>query len=721
MFCTKCGNKLEEDDLVCSRCGAATTRRQPEADIQEAESADDPAEKTEMLEQTEQTEQTESVGRYEQTDQNRQTDQGTQADQELQKPGMSRAVIILLVLLGAAVIGVAALIGISLKSSSQPGKNEAAPAAAETTQETLGTLSTEEESAEADALETAANEPIQPADNPTEEIVKLNSDGNSIISVDVFAENYTPGARNPNFAWDKKLFYSLEDVDPNSGADGKIYGYNVSRKLLKNAATGNKMEYEIYTNPSTGKVNKIVSIEYLQDYLEITDFYYDDNGRASFIFIRNDVNYIPSYAVPTKDGQRFYYNSDCMVKWRVVNGGVQSNYVVGPEAAAQNEVRDGVFRYDTLDAGAKANYDLTEKRMANAAYNTYNTVINAKGVSEIVGYVYDENGTPLSGAGVTLYTEGNNEKLYQCTTDETGLYEIIVPSEDEKYRLTVESSDCVTTNLYGVGVSDQMLSDYQDTVYMVKKADTAYPVKVQMYDVLNYAADGNGMDRLGNSAIYIREGVNHRDGGVVAQATADETGIVDMTLLPGMYTAEVVKPGYDSTYYNFAAKDQMDTVQIGSSPKLAEGEVRVVLTWGAYPNDLDSHLFTPYDSVFGDTTYHIWYGNKQDVVGNNLDVDDTDSFGPETMTVPMLKDGLYKYYVADFTECSRGDTTSFIMSNSGATVNVYTSDGLTSTFHVPANTSGVIWEVFEIRNGAIVPIQRYYSNIDDKSWWHNDK
>ena len=108
-------------------------------------------------------------------------------------------------------------------------------------------------------------------------------------------------------------------------------------------------------------------------------------------------------------------------------------------------------------------------------------------------------------------------------------------------------------------------------------------------------------------------------------------------------------------------------------------------------------------------------------MGNNLDVDDTDGYGPETTTIPLLKNGLYKYYVADYTNCSGSNPASYDMSYSGATVNVYTSNGLTATFTVPRNTPGVIWEVFEIRNGAIVPLQRYYSNIEDKSWWHNDK
>lgn len=552
-------------------------------------------------------------------------------------------------------------------------------------------------------------------------IAKYNSESGSAAVIDVFADNYTPGARNFDYAWDRNLFYTLEDVNPNSASDGMINGYNITRKILKNAVSNNKMEYEIYTNPSTGRVNKIVSIEYFPTYLEITDYYYDDYGKVSFIFVRNDVNYVPSYAVPTKDGQRFYFNSDCMTKWRVVSGGVQSNYVIGQTSADEGSNPAGsVFIYASMNDDAQTNYDIMEKRMINAVYNTYNIVLAAEGLSEITGYVYDEAGNPAQGASVVLAAE-SGENLYKSETDSSGMYRIVVPSKESTYRLLINKDGCVPSIIYSVKVSSQTLSDYQNPVYMVAKNGEQLPVQLKMYDALNYASDGSGMERLSNAAVYIRDGVNHREGGVVAQGTADANGVMNLSLTPGMYTAQITKQGYDDTYYNFAAKEGMEAVQINASPRLAEGEVRVVLSWGYTPRDLDSHLFTPYDNSFGDNTYHIWYGNKQDAVGNNLDVDDTDSYGPETMTIPVLKNGLYKYYIADYTNCSAGNQNSYDLSNSGAVVNVYTSNGLTAAFTVPSNRPGVIWEVFEIRNGAIVPIQRYYSNIDDKNWWHSDK
>ncbi|MDO5348973.1 MAG: zinc-ribbon domain-containing protein [Lachnospiraceae bacterium] len=714
MFCKKCGMQLNDHARVCSRCGAPVGAQPGSRAGQPGIRVGQPGQMPPAV------------------------PPDGQGPSGGKKGGGG---LIIGILIAAIVIVLAAGAGFFLwvRNSETTGGSQATAEETKESEELKETLETEDpESIEVETQATLPEEPLAETESPgasqeaaasgslsnsqlAQTITKYNREADSTASIQIYAENFTPGTRNTSYAWDKNLFYTLEDINPNSGTDGLINGYNIARKMIRNASTGNMMEYEIYTNPATGKVNKIVSIEYFQNYLEITDYYYDDYGKVSFIFVRNDINYIPSYAIPTKDGQRFYFNSDCMVKWRVVAGGVQTNYVIGPESAQQNGNASSCIQYSSLAADGKSSYDQTEKRMINAAYNTYQTALSVEGISEITGYVYNDQGIPVAGAQVMLVLDGTDEKLYLTESDEAGRYQIMVPSKDSRYRLVVSNEDCVDATVYGIEISDQILSDYQDSVYLVPRSDRRYSVNVHMYDALNYAQDGSGMERLSHAAIYIRDGVNHRDGGVVAQATANADGVVNVELLPGMYTAEVMKQGYDSTYYNFAAMENMDAVQINASPRLAEGEVRIVLTWGYTPQDLDSHLFTPYDNVFGDNTYHIWYGNKQDAVGNNLDVDDTTGYGPETMTIPVLKNGLYKYYVADFTNCSGNNPTSYEMSASGAMVNVYTSNGLTATFTVPANVPGVIWEVFEIRNGSIVPIQRYYSNIEDKSWWHNDK
>lgn len=63
------------------------------------------------------------------------------------------------------------------------------------------------------------------------------------------------------------------------------------------------------------------------------------------------------------------------------------------------------------------------------------------------------------------------------------------------------------------------------------------------------------------------------------------------------------------------------------------------LTWGQYPEDVDSHLITPNGS-------HIYYSNDGSLTSEpfaNLDVDDITSFGPEVVTVRRLQVGTYRY------------------------------------------------------------------------------
>ena len=137
------------------------------------------------------------------------------------------------------------------------------------------------------------------------------------------------------------------------------------------------------------------------------------------------------------------------------------------------------------------------------------------------------------------------------------------------------------------------------------------------------------------------------------------------------------------------------TVNFALSPSLAQGEIRIVLSWGLNPRDLDSHLWLP-----AARPYHVYYANKGDCSVFPyacLDVDDTTSYGPETITIKQRFDGTYVYAVHHFTGSGS-------LATSGATVRVYDSSGLIREFHVPSG-SGIWWYVFDMdgRTGRITP------------------
>lgn len=114
--------------------------------------------------------------------------------------------------------------------------------------------------------------------------------------------------------------------------------------------------------------------------------------------------------------------------------------------------------------------------------------------------------------------------------------------------------------------------------------------------------------------------------------------------------------------------------------------MRIVLNWGENPFDLDGHL------AFGGD--HIFFRNKSGPDAQ-LDVDHTDGFGPETITVTRRHPGeRYVYAVQDYSD--KGDPQTANLSLSHAKVFVYVGQTLIRTYYVPRNRSGNLWTVFAV-------------------------
>ncbi|MEO8516026.1 MAG: tetratricopeptide repeat protein, partial [Flavobacterium sp.] len=133
--------------------------------------------------------------------------------------------------------------------------------------------------------------------------------------------------------------------------------------------------------------------------------------------------------------------------------------------------------------------------------------------------------------------------------------------------------------------------------------------------------------------------------------------------------------------------------------------LRVVLTWGSNPEDIDSHISYPGN--------HICYYHKTGVMAN-LDVDDTDSFGPETITIERKQPGQkYIYAVHDYTDkdVRSGNRLSNV---SDARVFIYIGNTLIRSYKVPRNETGNTWVVFMIdENGSFQDINKFY---DANEW-----
>ena len=556
-----------------------------------------------------------------------------------------------------------------------------------------------------------------------EGVVRVAVDTEGAQMVDLTIEKYEPAEHKDEYEWDKTLFYTLEDVDLESNSDGKINSYILEKKQFINKESGNKMEYEIYHNPDTDVINKIVSIEYLDKKLAITEFYYTDDGKVNFIYSYNDVNYTPSYATPNRDGERFRFDHDTVVTWRIVENGEIMNYCYGSKEyeSVAKSYSNKTKKYSDCDDNIKKQYDEKERAMINLAYITMDKLVADEGISTISGYVFDSEENGMKDTSVKLISLDYDCDLFTTQTDENGYYEIRIPTRELDYSLDFDKADHIEEKIYSVDADVDEINLAQEIIYMSKEDNNKYTCGFQFYDALNKDEDGYGMALLEDVDIEIRRGVNNRDGDTVKTIHTDSS-YAEAELSPGMYSIHASKSDYLDCYSSmFVSADSSNYLEIFATPALNDDEIRIVLTWDDDPYDLDSHLFTPSASGL-EEDYHICYYNMSDTNYNtSLDVDDTDGYGPETTTINHIQNGLYKFYVCDYTDCSEQNEESMRMSNSGATVRVYGSQGLIQTFNVPVNRNGVIWEVFEIRDGKLIPNQRYYYSIGDKTWWQANK
>lgn len=145
----------------------------------------------------------------------------------------------------------------------------------------------------------------------------------------------------------------------------------------------------------------------------------------------------------------------------------------------------------------------------------------------------------------------------------------------------------------------------------------------------------------------------------------------------------VKKPGYST----LVARCPCQGMTYALSPVMRSLDgLRVVLSWGRSPADLDLHAVFPRN--------HIFFSRKLGT-NANLDVDDTDSFGPETVTIEKKTFGEpYLFAVHDYT--NKTERNRAALAESGAKVFVYIGESLIRRYEVPKAKQGTLWAVFSI-------------------------
>lgn len=336
----------------------------------------------------------------------------------------------------------------------------------------------------------------------------------------------------------------------------------------------------------------------------------------------------------------------------------------------------------------------------NTTYSTLFKVIVSG--SEIEGrvseYTSGANYNPIPNATVRLFSVNDpNNVLATTSTDSEGKFSFNVGEGRYNLKITAPGYKELTS-LQEISKNETKFTEH---ILLVDNTQTGNGLAG---GYINNAIDSRNIEGVD---IRLRENWNNENGPYYLDYSirTDANGYYRIEDIPvGYYTIEAVKDDFYTDYHNIivhSTDPQLDQ-NFTISPVLPENQLRVVLRWGETPSDLDSHLIgnKPDGSIF-----NVYYSNMQYVLNDkeivNLDVDDTTSYGPETITVLEPING-WVYAVHDYS--NRGSSNSEQMSYSGASVTVFTGGREIAAFNIPVGEEGTYWTVFEYIDGQIRPI-----------------
>jgi hypothetical protein len=185
---------------------------------------------------------------------------------------------------------------------------------------------------------------------------------------------------------------------------------------------------------------------------------------------------------------------------------------------------------------------------------------------------------------------------------------------------------------------------------------------------------------------------------VVSTATTDVTGrYVFNDLAPGAYLVRASREGYSESEVEATVSQTTQSAPPVFLVPTTTASWRIVLSWGANPEDLDAYLTGPNPSTGG--RFQISYletGSLTAPPFARLDNDVTNGFGPETITIAQQFAGVYRYSVNRFSGSGS-------IATSGARVDLYRGNILVRQF-VPPAANGDWWNVFELSGETITTI-----------------
>ena len=297
------------------------------------------------------------------------------------------------------------------------------------------------------------------------------------------------------------------------------------------------------------------------------------------------------------------------------------------------------------------------------------------------------NNARISDALVRVYN-GEGECVATARTNTNGDYTINIAPGDYIAKITAGGYRSIRI---GVTVESNQTTYNASTLLML----VSDIISVQANGVVTNSLTAEG---VGDVTVSLRRNWNNKTGDVLYTTSTNSNGYYAVEYEAGFYTIEFSKEGFIPTYKNiFIGLGLTNSQDATISPAETEGTYRIVLTWGENPRDVDSHV---YGKFTNGSAFHVYYINKSEYYNGteicNLDVDDTTSYGPETITLKPTVNGVYYYYLHRY--AGEG-----YLSTSNAQINVYSGNTLVRTFNVPADKGNSdYWNVFAIKNNSII-------------------
>ncbi len=165
------------------------------------------------------------------------------------------------------------------------------------------------------------------------------------------------------------------------------------------------------------------------------------------------------------------------------------------------------------------------------------------------------------------------------------------------------------------------------------------------------------------------------------------------------------KNGIRSVPQQLTAMPKNGTLDVGDIC-VDTASIRITLTWGAEPSDLDAHL--TFDNASG-VREMVYYGvEKSSDESVRLNTDDTDGYGPEIVSVYALHDGVYRYSVHQFSGMGTMKDGNVVLN-----MTIERGNGTTEIYRLtPPATAGYrgdndVWTAWDIvvRHGSIEQIK----------------